>query len=225
MNFLELVNMLERESGTIQQGSRLTTVVGARGRQEKMVGWIIEAWRMIQTARTDWPFMMGEFEGTIPAGAARVTPAALGLADFAGWPPVEWGCNTFSLYDPALGRASEQPLQTLPWQVFKARWDRGIHDRLRPCEVSFDQQQRICFGPTPDVSYAVRGEYRRAAQILSADTDIPILPVDYHPIIVWRAMMLLGDHDEAPAVVQTGSAKYQRGLRDLVDTITGTVTL
>ncbi|WP_226018414.1 hypothetical protein [Novosphingobium sp. FKTRR1] len=217
--------MLERESGTIQQGSRLTTVVGALGRQEKMVNWIAEAWRMVQTGRSDWPFMAGEFEGTINAGAARMTAAALGIANFAGWGRRSTLYQPFTIYDPAIGRSSEQELQMIPWQQYKMRWDRAVHTPLRPCEVSFDQQQRICFGPTSDGTYTVRGEYRRAPQILSVDTDVPILPEQHHEIIVWRAVMLMGDHDEAPAVVQTGTAKYQRALRDLVDDIMEEVTL
>src|SRR3546814_17238178 len=57
VTLLSLVNDTERECGTVSQTSRLSTVAGARGRQEKIVAHVIEAWRLIQSERTDWPWM------------------------------------------------------------------------------------------------------------------------------------------------------------------------
>lgn len=215
--FLELVNDLERESGTIHQGGRLATVIDAPGRQEKMVEWIVEAWRMIQLARADWPWRRGEFEGVLTPGQARYTPAQLGITTFAGWVKPTPDHDPFTIHDPAIGRKEEQALRVIGWPQFKAVWDRGVHDSNRPCNVSIASDLRLCFGPTPDKAYAVRGEYVRSAQVLAANDDVPLCPADHHHVILWRAVMLMGDHDEAPAVVSTATAKFQRAYRDLVD--------
>ncbi len=223
--FIQLVNALERESGTIQKGSRLASVANAPNRQEKMVEWIVEAWRMIQTSRSDWPWMRREFEAPLIIGQARYTGTAMGLGDFARWARTADGYTPFTIYDPAIGRADETELRQTGWQHWKVTWDRGVHDGNRPIDVSVDMDSRLAFGPTPDKAYMVRGGYHRSAQILASDGDVPICPADFHDIIVWRAMMLLGEHDEAPVVISTATAKFQRLYRDLIDASIESVTL
>jgi hypothetical protein len=215
--FLELVNDLERESGTIQKGSRLATVVNAPNRQEKMVEWIIEAWRFIQASRADWPWMRKEFTSSLVIGQARYTATNLGLSDVSRWVRPANGFEPFTIYDPTIGQGEENDLRYTDWLTWRSIWDRGTHTPNRPIDISVDYDGKLTFGPTPDKTYTVRGEYYRTPQVLAANTDVPICPVEHHSAILWRAMMLLGDHDEAPAVVSTASVKFQRAYRDLVD--------
>jgi hypothetical protein len=211
---LQLTQSLERESGTIYQNQRLRTVVGAAGRHEKMIEWIIEAWRIIQMARADWPWMRREFSHALVTGTARYTPAALGITDFSRW---ALGDPGFAIAPPD-NPSVMQDLRSAPFAQWKAKWTRGVYDPMQPQDFAVDYDGRLCFGPTPDKAYIVSGEYYRSAQILSADSDVPILPSDHHMAIVWRAVMLMGDHDEAPAAVATGKAKYDQALRNLIDT-------
>lgn len=212
--FLQLVNDLERESGTIYQGSRLATVVGAPGRQEKMVEWIREAWRLIQTARSDWPWLRSEFQsGAVASGTARYLPTALGITDLSDWQR----SYALTIYRTSLGRADECALRWLAYDEWRERWDRRTHNGNRPLDAAIDRKGRLCLGPTPDAAYTVRGDYRRTAQILAADTDVPLCPAEHHHLIVWRAMVLLGEHDEAAFVIQTANSKVMAGMRALVD--------
>ena len=68
----------------------------------------------------------------------------------------------------------------------------------------------MCFGSPPDRAYAVRGEYQRSAQTLVNANDVPEMPEDYHMMIVWRAIMLLHQHDEAQFNVQMAAANFER---------------
>lgn len=213
--FLQLVNDLERESGTISQGSRLGTVVGAPGRQEKMVDWVREGWRLIQTARTDWPWMKEEFtSAAVTAGDPRYTATELGINDLQAWVQRR---ESLTIYDTALGRADETSLRFFSYEEWKLRWDRGVHADDRPVDAAIDHKGQLCLGSTPNKSYTLRGEYHRRPQVLLNDGDVPWLPEEHHNLIVWRAMVLLGEHDEAPVVIQTANAKVMSGLRALVD--------
>jgi len=223
--YLDLVNDLERESGTIQKGSRLSTVVGAPARQEKMVEWVAEAWRMIQLERTDWPWMRGEFEGPLAASVQRYSGNALGIVDFGRWVRRSRDYQPFTVYDPDVGRKDEQRALYSDWICYKDRWDRGVHDWNRPTEVAVSPDGMLCVGATPNKAYRLRGEYYRRAQILTLNTDTPICPEEHHMLIVWRAMMLMGDHDESPITIQTAKSKYDAGLRAMVNTSMPEVTV
>lgn len=221
---IQLVNDLERESGTIYQAQRLTTVVNPVGRQEKMVEWIIEAWRIIQNARGDWPWMRKEFQSALIPNQSRYAASDFSVTDFAAWERDTPTYSPFTLYDSAIGRKDERVLFPVTYQSWKIRWDRGEHDANRPIDYAIDNDRKFCVGGKPDKAYVVRGAYRRSAQILAADGDVPILPEQYHQIIVWRAMMLMGGHDEAVNVVAHAQSVYARMHRDVVNDGTEPVT-
>ena len=215
--FLELVNDLERESGTIAVASRVSDVAAVTGRQIKMVEWVVEAWRLIQLSRADWPWRKREFLANLIVNQSRYTAAELGITKFSGWVKPTLSYSPYSAYDPAVGASAEQPLMVVPFDQWKTKWARGVHSAMRPCDIAFAYDKKLCVGPKPDKAYKLNLEYFAAAQILAVNADVPDLPEEHHGIIVWRAMMLLGDHDEAPTAVATGSAKYQASFRALVD--------
>lgn len=224
--FLQLVNDLERESGTIQQGSRLGSVVSPFGRQEKIVGWIVEAWRHIQTARGDWPWMRREFQAALTIGQMRYTPAQLLIKDFSDWVASDGeGYQPYTIWDAVQGKAFERALHMQEWNSFKSRWLRGVHPNAPPVYVSSDQLNSMAFGPTPDKAYIVTGEYRRTPQILALNNDVPIMPAEHHAAIVWKALALLGDHDESPATISAAMAKYTQAFRALCDSTLPSVSM
>lgn len=213
---IELVNHLERESGTIYQAQRLTTVAAPVGRQEKMVEWIIEAWRLIQTSRTDWPWRRRDFAHALTIGQNRYTAADLGITDFAGWAKATDNFSPFSIYDPDVGQEDERELWPISLHRWFTGWNRGVHDAARPSEYAIDDQRRLCIGPKPLKAYTLRGFYIARAQMLAADADEPICPEDHHMTIVWRALMLMGAHDEALNVVAYAQSLYAQCIRSMM---------
>jgi len=73
----------------------------------------------------------------------------------------------------------------------------------------------MCFGSRPDDDYTVRGEYWKLPQTLAANGDIPECPAQYHDIIVWRALQIMAEHDEAPSAIATANYNYKELLGDL----------
>jgi hypothetical protein len=207
--FLQLVNDVSRESGTISQQQELTTVVGATGRQRRVVNWTRQAWEMIQRARDDWTFQRMQGAGALTIGTASYTGSALSLPTFGRWCRPGEPVPQFTLYDAALGRGDELPLRRMRFEDWLMRFDVGTHDSQRPSHYAIGMDGKVYFGPTPDKAYAVRCWYRRGVQSLALDADEPFIDPDFHQAIVWRALMLLGDDDEAPFEVASSTAEYR----------------
>lgn len=219
--FLDLVNDTERESGVVNQTSRLSTVVDPKGKQETIVKHVAEAWRLIQMARTDWPWMRRTAERDLIIGQTSYGPAdfLVPITDFARW---ERGADRrsrspFSIYDPAIGRADESELFWQDYDGWSRRFDFGTHDANRPYDFSFAPDRKLCVGPKPDKAYKLRCAYWCKPQILTNDDDEPICPEEHHMTIVWRAVMLLAGRDEAAFQLGDAQAKFASCFRDLVN--------
>lgn len=211
MTFLELVQELARQSGTLAGGTTIASVSSVTGRADKLVAWIKNAWEDIQNQRTDWLWMNTTFSGSVLTDTLRYTPTSLSLTrlrkwsidDPSGWQPV-------TLYDPALGQSDEGPLHFIPWSLWRSKYDRNSHDGDRPVEYSVSPANELCVGPKPDQTYTIRGEYWKTPQTLSANSDEPECPSHLHKIIVHRAMMLMAESDESPSTYQFARAEYLR---------------
>lgn len=221
--FLQLVNKVERESGIINQGQRLTTTVGARGRQEKIVYWTSQAWEEVQRDRRDWTFLRKQFDEPLTIGQKTYTPAQLGITDFGGWVSEADNFRPFTLYDPALGKGDESRLTPVNHRAWLDAFDVGTHDTTRPNTVSIGFDRTLNVGPTPDKQYVLRGWYRRKIQTLAADSDVPYLDEQFHDAIVYRALMLLAEHDEAAFPLGTSQTRarmlHQQMLKEFLDPI------
>lgn len=208
--FLELVNKVERESGTVDKSQRLGTVVDAPTRQEKFVHWTAQAWEMIQRSRRDWTFRRKAFSGALVAGTATYSASDLGILDFASWYTEADGYEPFTIYDTATGRSDETRLAFKDYHFWRDCYGIGVPTETRPNIVAVDWERKLCFGPTPDAAYTVRGSYRRTIQTLAADGDEPYIAAEYHDAIVWRALMLLAEHDEASLAMGTAASQFRQ---------------
>lgn len=210
--FLDLAQAVARDSGTVS-GAQPVSVSGQSGRLAKIVQFTAEAWTDIQNSRSAWAWMRKEFEGVTIAGTAEYTAAAWNIPDLAAW-IVEAGSVT--LYDQAIGTADEGEIVPIGWDRYRIIYGRGAQVQRRPvaCTVK-PSNGALLLGPAPDGVYVVRGEYRAAPQVLTANTDVPTLPVRFHDAIKWRALQLLAEHDEAPTAMATAAANYRRVVGEL----------
>lgn len=196
--------MAARESGTVA-GDQPVSVAGQTGRLAKIVHWTSQAWRLIQTHRRDWEFMRAEFLADLSPGVSRYTPASFNLSPFGHWRGDRDDYQPLAIIDTT----GELPLGEVAYETWRARWDRGPLQLARPTEWARGPGDVICFGAIPDAIYGVRGEYQAGPQALASDADIPALPERFHPIIAWRALMLMDEHDEAVTPTQMGRARNQ----------------
>ncbi len=214
MDFLSLCKMTARESGTVAP-SALTTVTGQSGRLEKVVYWTAEAWRLIQLAENRWRWMRGEFSGAITQGTSRYTSGSFSLSRFAAWVTDEGWYRPMSVYVSATGVSDEGPLQEIGWESWRQNYGRGSQVQNRPVAYAISPADEICLGPIPNAGYTLKGEYWKSAQELTANADVPECPAQFHPIIAWRAVMLLDQNDEAIDAIRIGRAK--REFREMME--------
>lgn len=199
--FLQLCARLTQRSGVI--GAAPSTVTGQSGRQARCVDWIENAWELIQTSNPDWTFLRSTWSHALTINQTAYAAADLGITDrFGAWRGDRKASLSLyrptTIYDSTIGVADERPLRQLPFEAWLESFDRGAQVANRPVYYCIAPDQTIRFGPKPDKAYVCRGEYRKGPQILAADSDVPDMPADYHDLIVYRAMLLIDEDDEAP---------------------------
>ena len=113
-----------------------------------------------------------------------------------------------SIYVTATGVSDEGALAWMEWPDFRLMYLRGTQTNSRPVHVTVAPDGSIRFGPVPDATHTVNGEYMKSAQTISADADTPEMPTDHHMLIAWRAVItLLGT--EGSEQVEIGHANFQ----------------
>jgi hypothetical protein len=192
--FLDLVKDLARQSSTLAGGpASITTLLNATGRLDKLADWVRKAWIKIQNDRNDWPWMRAEFTSPLIIGQARYMPVDLGISTrFGQWAKDRPGFCVLTLYDPTIGQPDQHEIRQRDYDWWRMHYARGVTDPNRPTDWAVGFDNKLCVGATPDKAYVLAGEYRRSAQILVADADVPECPEEYHLAIIWEAMKLAG---------------------------------
>lgn len=219
MNFLQLCQRTAEKSGTIAGLPSFTSVTGAQGRLSKLVGWVSDAWRDIQNERSDWLFLRQEFSHALTINQTRYTEGDLGLSAIgvSAWSRDTPQIRSMTLYDPDTGQSDEGDLEFVTYESWRRHYDRGSHDANRPSYWTASPARELCVGPKPDKAYVLRGSYRRKAQILAADGDIPICPDQFHGLIVIEALRIMARDDEAFNVIVEKNLDYDRLRAPLVN--------
>jgi hypothetical protein len=197
VTFLEIANQVAFLSGTFPSLTAISTVVGQTGRKAKCVNWTNVAWQQIQTIRPDWGWMRTEFTGSILTPTQRFEASDFSITRFSRWAFSTRGDSGLTLYRTSTGVSDEQPVSYMEWDSFRRTYLRGVQAAARPARFTIDSAGQIVLGPYPDYDYTITGEYQKSPQVMTANGDIPEAPVENHWLIVWAALILLAEDDEA----------------------------
>jgi hypothetical protein len=213
--FLQLCQRVAQESGTVSSGTSPSTVVAQTGRLGKIVNWTNTAWTDIQLDRSEWRWMRKELEEDLVASTQRYSASDLSVTSFQKWLVTgDYNEDRWSLYVTADGVETEGPIHFLAWDDFYTTQLRGTPpSEGRPRYFSIDDSEKLVFSPVPDVAYTLRGLYRKGVQTLAVDADTPEMPAAYHMLIVWEALKLLGNFDEASIQQRAEWAQNARRIR------------
>lgn len=206
MTFLELCQELRsRAPGIAGSAGQPTSVLGQTGDLANVVAWIRSAWIDLQSLEPYWLFMRAEFSGTVVAGTEGSSAAELGVSDLASW-----HTDTFRLYPTAMGKAGDQYLVEWAYEDFRDTYQFGPQVPSLPNTFAVrPRDQAILLGPAPSEDVIVYGEYQRAPQTLTNNTDTPTgLPAHFHQIIVYMAMEKHAGFEAAPEIMT--DARLQR---------------
>lgn len=198
--YLQLCQKLARESGTVQ-GTQPTSVTSQSGRLLKIVNWVADSWTDIQNLHSSWRWLRGELpSGCVTAsGTARYTSSAWSITRFGEW--ITWP-HSLSIYKSATGVSDEGEISEITFDEWWELYNRGSQTNNRPVHAAISPANEFCFGPIPDAVYVLKGFYRKTPQTLSANADEPECSSQFHDIIVWKALLTMIGHDEAPRDIE-----------------------
>jgi hypothetical protein len=211
MNFLQLCQRLRRK--TRSSGNGPTTTVGTQIEDyARLIAFINEAWVDLQTIRQDWLWMRSSTTFATTASKATYSITDIGLTDFGNWKN-----NSFRNYSTDAGTVSEIMMDNISYDDWRNSYYFGAtrFTQTRPTQFAVTPDFSVALGPVPADGYTVSAEYCKAPYEFVADADTPPLPVQFHMIIVYRAMMYYGASEGAPEVYQDGEIEYRQMLNRL----------
>lgn len=216
MNFLALVQDVARQSGTLAGGVTLASVANPSGRADKIVNFVQSAWEDIQNQR-QWSWLRAGFSHSLLADTTTYTAASFDLTRFGNWFEDADEFRAMTIYDPDIGQSDESELSQIPYEQWKVKYDRRSHDANRPIEWAISPASEFCVGPKPDQTYTLRGEYWKSPQALAENDDTPESPSRYHKAIVWRAMQIAAENDEAVTSLAMANTEYSKLFWNMVN--------
>jgi len=210
MTFVQLASRLRQEVGGAGTGP--TSVVSQTGESRRIVDWIASADEDVQRKYDQWKFMVGSFtintvadDGSYAASDC-VTPVT-NLRD--------WRIKTFRIYLSATGVSDETRLAYIDYQDWYDLYSVGTQTSGRPIHFTIGNDMSIKLGPAPSAVYRISGEYKKSVTTMTANSDTPVYPSDYHMLPVYAGMMDYGRYTGATEVYQDGEKKYNKLLRQM----------
>jgi len=185
---LQLAQQLRQEARI--NGTGPTTTLSQTGEYKKCVDWNDYAYNDIQNEYETWKFLRKEFTASLTSGTSEYTPTAAGVTNHKKWITDDTRC-----YLTADGVATEQEIFYVPWDEFKRSYLFGSarSQTGRPVQYSIKPDNSIVFWPIPDDTYTVIGEYCRTNYVMTANSDVPAFPADFHLVVMWRALVFYGN--------------------------------
>lgn len=218
MNFLQLVQRFRQETNYANTGP--TTVTSQSGDHGRAVDWVATAYTALQQ-RHQWRWLRKGFTLTTSSGTDTYdhtscidTPTGAAISRFKSW-SVSDPYNPPRIYLSSAGSGTETWLSYISWESFRTIYKIGSQENSYPAFITIDPDDNLVLGPKPNDTYVITGEYHRSAQILSANTDEPEMPADYHMLIVYMAMLEYGEFDAAPDIINRAARHIRRMTRNL----------
>jgi len=195
MNRLQLAQRLRQEAGIAGTGP--TTTVSQTGEMKRVVDWIDGAWNEIQK-RHLWDFLWE---------SATVTIIATTNATTGTIPAVR--------YVKDATYQSSTPIEYVPWAEFRLRYPSALIVEGIPSAWSIrpDKAFVVNAKPTADTAYSV--ERYMNPVVMDEDADTPALPAEHHMAIVYKALLLYANFEEAGVTRATAQAEYERILGEM----------
>lgn len=201
--YLELCQAVARRAGI--GGTGPTSVVGQSGEYQRVVDWVRQAWEEIQMLHQEWYFRWGRFtvsttgDGTDEYGICESGIEAI-------------NDKTLTIYKNDDGVSTKQPLQYLPYDEFVTLHGRRYAEDGTPWTCTMLPNFALKVYPPPDDVYVIQGDFVRDIQVLAADADEPYVNGSHRLTILFRAMMLYAEHEEATGILATEAAEYNNRL-------------
>lgn len=183
MNYLELCKATADDAGI--RGGGPVTVVNQSGQYGKIVRWVARAWNQLQGHHNRWKWQWTPFHfDTVTDKGHYVVQGA------GGWDLEHFERHALRLREKDGDSSDEDQLWFLPWDRFRDIYLVGTWPSDRPDTCSINPKDELYLASPPDsTGYTVEGELWRGSVPLINDTDTPLIPEEYHDIIIKFALL------------------------------------
>jgi hypothetical protein len=188
MNYLQLCQRVHQEAGL--SGSGAASVKGQVGMDKKIVDWVQTAYQEIINLKP-WDFTWKTVDVTVPVGTQLIDKVAFGLDDLGFLSRVLVSGKQLTYTDWKQGDATylNQPQGAVAY-------------------FSVLPNGNIKLYPSPTTATTVTIEYHRSKHILLENSDVPLIPDNFHMVIVYKALSMYAANDEAVALFQDAIRQY-----------------
>jgi hypothetical protein len=192
--YIELCQDMARDVGI--PGTGPSTVTPTPEEEKDVVRYIKDADQDIQSMWFNWDFLWAENSATTESGTSTITSPT----DLAQW-------NIDSVvYAPT--SEGWQPLQFVPWLQYKEDYKYGTIATGTPEFFIVKPTNVMDLYPTPDAATTLTSEYWVTPTVLSASTDISVIPERFHRIIIARAKIYYGEQNDASEVLSGSITEF-----------------
>lgn len=203
MTYLELCKDLVSLLG-IAGGTGPTTVANQTGELANVVRWIRNAELNICNAWEDWRFLWVRYAEQIAQGSAVLPSPSIPL----GVRVRRWDTDTLKIRSLAPLETTWQNVNYMPRLQFESSYDPDVADAGAPQVFTVLPDNSIQLDRPAETLYEVKGSFYRSPEPLAGDSQVSLIPVEYHRIIVVRAAVMYGDREDAPEVINGAEAEY-----------------
>ena len=203
MTFLEMVRTVRLLSG--MQGTGPASTVDATGVEEVIVRMVRDAYVDIQNIREEWDWLNKKGSFVTQIGQSDYT-----LLDiFMSANPL------FKKYDLSSFRiinsdGQKRVLTNVDREALQLRYMNDTSTKLPALFAVEESDRSLILKPIADAVYTVDFRYWRSPEILTTDTQIPLLPVSYHLLIVYKGLEKLAVYLSAPELFTQYSTETVR---------------
>jgi hypothetical protein len=185
MNFLSLCQRVVLESGISNSGP--SSIDSQKGDMQRMINWVNNAWFELQAKRNQWQWMRKKATVGIRKGEKQINLPS----DFKSIV-----CGTLFVDGRKLFES-------------KALTDGDQASVSPPQSFYYDLDGSLKLSSVPDFDYSLSLWYYVKPSHLINGTDSPLLPEEYHMMIVWDALREYAIFDEAPELYQKAEKNYK----------------
>lgn len=214
MNYLELCQRTARECSIPGEGP--ASVTGQSGILQLIVNWVNQAYEDVQKFKDNWSFRQGDLSFQTISGVDTYAAEMSNISKIRD--------NSMSAYLTSIGVQNENYLEFLHWNHFYEFYKKQFQSDAQPLHYSISPDFALVLGPQPNDIYTINGQYTKRIDSLTSNSDIPIIPADFHMAIVWKACMYFAGYEEAQVQLELFNRYYSEELgrlsREQAPTIT-----
>jgi len=192
MTFLELVQRVVQKANIADSGP--PSVLNQFGDYQKAVIHVQEAHEEIQGLHFDWDFLWRHGSFTTQQGLDVYSPP-----------------DDLGVWDAQRVYLDGRELHVIEWSDYVPE----VMSPAKPLEAVIRPDNSLQLIPSPDKAYTITFDYFRQPRVLVNNSDVPLIPKQFHLAIVGRALMLHGNYESAMDIKTQGAEMYQQFIQQL----------